>query len=69
MSTPIDQTDQWQALGRHAAAMGDQTLRRLFDDDPDRAERLSVDAAGLHVDFSKNLITGRTSSTYTSKYS
>ncbi len=65
MSTPIDQTDQWQALGRHAAAMGDQTLRRLFDDDPDRAERLSVDAAGLHVDFSKNLITAETRSLLT----
>ena len=60
MSSPIDQTDQWQALGRHAAVMKDLTLRGLFDADPGRAQRLSVDAAGLHIDFSKNLITTET---------
>ncbi|MBI5726397.1 MAG: response regulator, partial [Ignavibacteriales bacterium] len=32
-------------------------LRRLFDADPHRAERYTLDVADLHVDLSKNLLT------------
>ncbi|MGI9597985.1 MAG: glucose-6-phosphate isomerase [Acidimicrobiales bacterium] len=60
MSTPIDKTEQWHALGRHAAAMQDVTLRQLFDEDSSRAKELTVEAAGLYVDFSKNRITPET---------
>ncbi|NTS21927.1 hypothetical protein HT105_25270, partial [Bacteroides fragilis] len=31
-------------------------LRELFAADPQRAARLTFDAAGLHVDLSKNLV-------------
>jgi glucose-6-phosphate isomerase len=46
----------WQALERHAAALGDRHLRDLFAADPDRAERMSADGAGLHLDYSKNRV-------------
>ena len=36
--------------------MSSTTLRDLFDQEPQRAEKLTVDAAGLHADLSKNLI-------------
>ncbi len=58
--TPTTETDQWGALQAHAAAMEGVTLRQLFDDDPHRAAELSIEAAGLYVDFSKNRITAET---------
>jgi glucose-6-phosphate isomerase len=35
-------------------------LRQLFADDPGRGERLSVEAAGLYLDYSKNRVTDET---------
>ena len=35
-------------------------LAELFDEDPRRAEKFQIDAAGLFFDYSKNLITGAT---------
>ena len=35
-------------------------LRQLFADDPERGERLTVEAAGLYLDYSKNRITDET---------
>ena len=43
-------------LEPHAARLRGTTLRELFDADPDRAERLSVPAGELELDFSKNLL-------------
>jgi glucose-6-phosphate isomerase len=50
----------WQALRAHHERIRDQHLRQLFADDPQRAEHFSVDALGLHVDFSKHRITRET---------
>jgi len=50
----------WRALGRHRAELRNLHLRQLFTDDPRRADRLTLDAAGLYVDFSKQRITGQT---------
>ena len=36
--------------------MAETTIQDLFTADPGRAERLTINAAGLTVDFSKNLI-------------
>jgi glucose-6-phosphate isomerase len=44
------------AAARARMAAGGFDLRRAFADDPGRAGRLSVAAAGLHADFSKNLL-------------
>ncbi|MEM9562598.1 MAG: glucose-6-phosphate isomerase [Actinomycetota bacterium] len=59
-TTPISQTDIWRRLADHATAIEGATLAQLFADDPERAASLTVDAAGLHVDFSKNRMTVET---------
>jgi glucose-6-phosphate isomerase len=50
----------WAALERHHAEIGERQLRDLFAADPDRGERLTADAAGLYLDYSKNRITDET---------
>lgn len=47
---------QWKALEDAYARIGNTTLRELFAADPERASRMTFDAAGLHVDLSKNLV-------------
>ena len=56
----IDQTPEWKALEQHAAATRDAHLRDLFAADPGRGERLTAEAAGLFLDYSKNRITDET---------
>jgi glucose-6-phosphate isomerase len=51
---------EWQALAAHHRALGALSLRDLFAADPDRAVRLSLEAVGLHADFSKHLLTDET---------
>jgi len=51
---------QWQHVAAHAAATGGTHLRDLFAADASRGERLVLDACGLHVDYSKQRITGET---------
>lgn len=48
--------DAWSRLDARYRALADQHLREMFDADPGRAERFSVDAVGLHLDYSKNRI-------------
>jgi glucose-6-phosphate isomerase len=50
----------WQALRRHQEAVRDLHLRDLFADDRGRADRLSLDAAGIHADLSKHRVTDET---------
>ena len=57
---PIDTDPAWTALADHAAELGPASLRELFAADPGRAETFTLEAAGLRVDLSKNLITART---------
>lgn len=52
----VTATAEWKALQKRYEATKDVTLRERFAADPERAERFTVDAAGLHVDLSKNLI-------------
>ncbi len=56
----IDQTAEWAALERHAATLRERHLRELFATDPARAERMTAEAAGLLLDYSKNRITHET---------
>ncbi len=51
---------EWQALGQHAQTVRELHLRDLFRDDPGRAERFSLEAAGWWLDFSKNRVTAET---------
>ena len=50
----------WQALKRHHAEFEPVHLRELFADDPDRGARLTAEAAGLYLDYSKNRIDDET---------
>jgi glucose-6-phosphate isomerase len=50
----------WKALVDHHAKIGKTTLRELFQADPKRGERMTLEAAGLFLDYSKNRITDET---------
>jgi glucose-6-phosphate isomerase len=50
----------WGALQRHYQGVKTLHLRQLFADDPERGERLALDAAGVYLDYSKNRITDET---------
>jgi len=50
----------WKALEDHQKKMRDVTLRDLFADDPERGPRMTAEAAGVFLDYSKNRITDDT---------
>src|SRR5689334_21947198 len=50
----------WAALESHAGEVAPLHLRELFARDPGRGERMTAEAAGLLLDYSKNRITDRT---------
>lgn len=52
-------TAEWQHM-LAARESFDSTLLQLFERDPQRSERFSVSAAGLTLDYSKNLLTADT---------
>ena len=58
--TSLRQRESWQALERHHAEIAGRHLRELFADDPGRGERLTAEAAGLYLDYSKNRVTDET---------
>jgi glucose-6-phosphate isomerase len=50
----------WRALTEHHRQVKDLHLRELFASDPQRGERLCLEAAGLFLDYSKNRVTDET---------
>ncbi len=58
--TPLTKCPAWKALEAHYKEVRELHLRKLFADDPKRGERMTVDAAGIYVDYSKNRITDET---------
>ena len=50
----------WKALESHHQKLRELHLRQLFADDPKRGERLTTDAVGLYLDYSKNRVTDET---------
>ena len=50
----------WQALETHYSRIREVHLRKLFEDDPERGERLTVEAAGIYFDYSKHRIDDET---------
>ena len=53
--TPLRKQPAWTALETHRAELGDIDLRARFAADPQRGERMTVDAEGLYLDYSKSL--------------
>jgi glucose-6-phosphate isomerase len=58
--TPLSQRPAWKALADHYEKARRWHLRELFEQDPGRGERLTAEAAGLYLDYSKNLVTDET---------
>ena len=60
MPTPLRERKAWQALERHYAEISGSHLRDLFAADPGRGERLTAEAVGIYLDYSKNRVTDET---------
>ncbi|MEV7377189.1 glucose-6-phosphate isomerase [Streptomyces lydicus] len=56
----LDQMPEWTALGKHREQMGEVHLRELFEQDPGRAERYTLQVGDLYLDYSKHLVTDET---------
>src|SRR2546430_4098254 len=50
----------WKALASHYKTVSKLHLRQLFADDPKRGERMTVEAVGLFLDYSKNRVADET---------
>ncbi|MGH2925949.1 MAG: glucose-6-phosphate isomerase, partial [Solirubrobacterales bacterium] len=59
-AAPLTGLPAWSALRDHHAEIGGLHLRDLFAADADRGERLTLEAEGLYLDYSKNRITDQT---------
>jgi glucose-6-phosphate isomerase len=57
---PLTELTAWNALQAHYEQVLSLHLRDLFAADPERGERLTAEALGLTLDYSKNLITDET---------
>ncbi|MCZ1010566.1 glucose-6-phosphate isomerase [Streptomyces lydicus] len=56
----LDQLPEWTALSKHREQMAQVHLRELFERDPGRAERYTLQVGDLHLDYSKHLVTDET---------
>ncbi|SCK42868.1 glucose-6-phosphate isomerase [Streptomyces sp. SceaMP-e96] len=51
---------EWTALGKHREQLAEVHLRELFERDPARAQRYTLQVGDLHLDYSKHLVTDET---------
>ena len=58
--TTLPRRQAWKALQAHYKSMQATHLRTMFADDPQRGSRMSVEAIGVFLDYSKNRITDET---------
>ena len=56
----LRQRPAWTALEAHHRKLKDLTLHQLFAEDAKRGERLTVEAVGIFLDYSKNRVTDET---------
>src|ERR1700683_5596156 len=59
-TVPLRERPAWKALEQHHADIAGVHLSQLFADDPGRGERLTAEAAGIFLDYSKNRVTDET---------
>jgi glucose-6-phosphate isomerase len=57
---PLTERPAWKALAEHYKSVSKVHLRELFAKDPGRGERMTAEAAGIYLDYSKNRITEET---------
>ena len=60
MSKPLTHLAGWKALQDHCKRIEKKHLRELFEEDRTRGERLTLEAVGIYLDYSKNRITDKT---------
>ncbi len=60
MAARLTERLAYKSLTSHFNSVSLEQLRELFAADPQRADRFSLEAAGLFLDYSKNRITGET---------
>ncbi|WP_280476477.1 glucose-6-phosphate isomerase [Nocardia asiatica] len=60
MSSDITATAAWRKLHDHHGTVADRHLREFFADDPARGRELTVQAADLHIDYSKHRVNRET---------
>lgn len=58
--TTLTNLASWQALHKHHKQIADVRMVDLFESDPDRFSKYSLDAAGIFLDYSKNRIDDQT---------
>src|SRR6476619_905216 len=59
-TTPVTERGAWKELVAHHQKIRELNLRKLFADDPTRGERMTIEAVGLYLDYSKNRVTDET---------
>jgi glucose-6-phosphate isomerase len=57
---PLTERKSWTALQAHYQEIHGQHLKELFAADPQRGERMTAEAVGIFLDYSKNRITDKT---------
>jgi glucose-6-phosphate isomerase len=57
---PLSERAAWKALQAHFQQIHEKQLRQLFDEDKTRGERLTAEAAGIFLDYSKNRVNDET---------
>jgi glucose-6-phosphate isomerase len=60
VTEPLTRRPAWAALQAHHAEIAARHLRELFAEDAGRGERMTADACGIYLDYSKNRITDAT---------
>jgi len=56
---PLTKRPAWKALKTHYKEIQKRHLRDLFAEDPKRGERMTADAVGITLDYSKNRVTDK----------
>lgn len=62
----LTETKEWKALEEHYKKIKKITMKEMFENDPERAEKFTKKAAGIEIDYSKNII-GKTEDEETMK--
>ena len=57
---PLTERPAWKELGVHFQKVRELQLRQLFAGQPERGTRMTAEAAGIYLDYSKNRVTDET---------
>jgi glucose-6-phosphate isomerase len=60
INRPLTERPAWKNLEAHWQEVRELHLRQLFAADPERGKRMTAEAAGIYLDYSKNRITDQT---------